>query len=79
MTKDERRAGFYEVIRTVVEYTDDTNEAVAMLISCAHSILLTAGQTDQQAIDSLRDLLDGVESAIILRNATAAGRTEILS
>lgn len=60
----DRRKLIYDIIGAVVHESADSNEAVATLLSCAHAILITAGNTNVEALQGLHDTIDECAEAL---------------
>jgi len=66
-----RRRAIQEIIELAVRDSEDSNQAVATLIACAHSILVTAGNSEVGALYGLHDVIDELADVYAVRTARA--------
>lgn len=64
-----KRLAVRTIIQLAIDDSDDSNEAVATLLSCAYSILVTAGNSEPEALSGLHDIIDELSAAYTVRTA----------
>lgn len=63
--RNDRQQIVHMIIELAVNESDDTNDAAALLIACAHSVLVTAGNDKLGALLGLHGVIDELSRVVV--------------